>query len=997
MSLALTATVSRAQVGGGNQAAGVALPGPTPPQVVDIGPNHRLWQWREYEPMPNGQAMARLHQYREIASGLNYLSATRSWLPSQEIIEVFAGGAIARQGQHQVIFANNLNTPGAIDMQTPDGKRLRSNVLGLMYSDPTTGQAVQIAQLQDSDGQLVADNQVLYTSAFEGVNADVLFIYRRDGMEQNVILREQLPAPEAYGMNSATTELGVFTEFISPPAASVADLVPNAPETDQAISWGATTLGRGKAFNLNGDDAPAMVFKRYSTVNGRYFLLEKVRLRDIQQGLARLPEQASNARRLPGMASKNPVIPKAATAKSAARPMRLALGLPADKGYVLDYNTLNVSYTNYTFQADMTYFISGNVNLYGTTFFEGGTVIKFSTNCSITLVSGSSAKFQTALYRPVIFTAKDENGFGEGISGSTGNPSGYYANPALNIGSLTNVTLSEFRICYANRGLSVSGSSPALYNAQFVNCAIAVSDINGVVTNENVLFSNIKTNFNTTGSTNTIFVQNATFNNNFDLVNGSPANTRLCLTNCVFVNVTNESGSITAGYIGFYKSTPVGSPTVTTTNYPLQVAGAASCYLADGCAFVCAGTPNVDQTNLVQLSLRTTHPPVIYSNITLSGTATLSPQAQRDATNSPDLGYHYDPLDYVFGQVRVSTNMTFTTGTAVGWFETPGSGGPGYGVGLNNGIRANFNGIATVPCYFARYSMVQEGCNGLWKNKGYLGGIANADSYNPANPANLTMTFTRWSHPPADPNHFRDGSGGQPLAVQATHCEILGQFGGYNLEFAFTNCLFERAYIAHQSGVSYSFEIYRDCTFRGGSLNFSHSESGAPYWYSQLRDCAFDGTTFSINTPFGTNTTYADYNYNAFLQGAAQPPTEGTNTITVTNFNWQSSWLGNYYVPTSSPLINAGDTTADKLGLYHFTTQTNQVKETNSIVDMCYHYVAVDTNGIPFDTNGDGLPDYLSDSNGNGLVDSGEIGWNIVGDLGLKVLISQPRNGSFTP
>ena len=119
--------------------------------------------------------------------------------------------------------------------------------------------------------------------------------------------------------------------------------------------------------------------------------------------------------------------------------------------------------------------------------------------------------------------------------------------------------------------------------------------------------------------------------------------------------------------------------------------------------------------------------------------------------------------------------------------------------------------------------------------------------------------------------------------------------------------------------------------------------------------------------------------------------------IMTNGFNWQISWFGNYYQTTNSWLINKGDVTADQVGLYQFTTQTNQLKETNSIVDLGYHYVATDSYGNPLDTNGDGIPDYLEDANGNGLVDSGEIGWNIVGDLGLQVIITRPRNGSIMP
>ena len=47
-------------------------------------------------------------------------------------------------------------------------------------------------------------------------------------------------------------------------------------------------------------------------------------------------------------------------------------------------------------------------------------------------------------------------------------------------------------------------------------------------------------------------------------------------------------------------------------------------------------------------------------------------------------------------------------------------------------------------------------------------------------------------------------------------------------------------------------------------------------------------------------------------------------------------------------------------------------------MDIGLHYVAC-TNGVPLDTDGNGLPDWYEDANGNGTVDSGETSWTNVG------------------
>jgi hypothetical protein len=43
------------------------------------------------------------------------------------------------------------------------------------------------------------------------------------------------------------------------------------------------------------------------------------------------------------------------------------------------------------------------------------------------------------------------------------------------------------------------------------------------------------------------------------------------------------------------------------------------------------------------------------------------------------------------------------------------------------------------------------------------------------------------------------------------------------------------------------------------------------------------------------------------------------------------------------------------------------------------------------------LPDCMSDLDGNGPADSRETDWTSFSDLGLRVLITRPRNGSNIP
>ncbi len=108
----------------------------------------------------------------------------------------------------------------------------------------------------------------------------------------------------------------------------------------------------------------------------------------------------------------------------------------------------------------------------------------------------------------------------------------------------------------------------------------------------------------------------------------------------------------------------------------------------------------------------------------------------------------------------------------------------------------------------------------------------------------------------------------------------------------------------------------------------------------------------------------------------------------VATLDFASGPLGPYYYPTSGTnlytLVNAGSRNADAAGLYHYTSLIDQTKETNSVVDIGFHYVAVDSNGVAIDTDGDGIPDYQEDENGNGTSDSGETDWQSSNEAGAQ-------------
>ena len=921
----------------------------------------------------------------ELASGINF-PFNGVWTPSTENIQITAYGGAATNGQHQVNFAANINTSNAVQITTAEGLGLKATILGMSYYDSSTGNNALFAELTNSTGQLVAANQVVYSNAFTDCDADVRYTYTRSGAEQDIVIQQQLPDPATYGLNSSSVWLQVWTEFIDPPTPVIENL-PNGAGV--RLDFGVMKMERGKAFIFGNESNSVPVIKQWTTTQGRTFLIEEVPFNAIAPQLQTLPAYTSGGDgnsallRVPfkGFPKNLPPLPK--LAKLAQKGLKLASAPLRTKGLVLDYSLENGSITNLTFQGDTTYFITGNVNLYGTTTIEGGTVVKY-TNSSPELTIYGPVNCEATAYFPAMFTAKDDNSVGQVITGSTGTPTGTYANYALICESSSNATtLQHLRISYAGTACDIeSPGTNLLKHSQFVNDNNSIQEgTSGTLNVENALFCNVGDLLVCSSlSSNTFNGINVTADQVGQICDNIFGVTTVNFTNSLFASVTNSST-----YNAKDSYTNLTDPGV------FQSAGAGNYYLADGSPYRDVGTTNIDPNLLNDLATMTTYPPITPTTFTADDiptivvNTTLYPQAQRDY-DTPDLGYHYDPIDYMTTCDYSNCTITLTNGVVLGYWRN-------LGISLNNYGQLVCQGSPLQRDVIAYYSLVQEQPVKLMAGDPTLSDYpANSLPFatyhgNTSEDASISLRFTS-IYAPQVASHIISLGNYQIASLTMRDCETYGsgstydwydQTGPVNL----INNLFQYAQVYGEA--TGSFNVYNNL-YRGTSGYDFHDFNAGGATITN-RDNAFDATTANLGGTIG---------YNAYLNSATDDNTHTVGDI-FTNLIWVVGALGNFYQATNSPLINATNTTADQLGLYHYTVTTNEVKETNSWVDMGYHYVALNANGLPDDTDGDGIPDYLEDANGNGTVDSGETSWTNAGDLGLKVLITQPINGSIIP
>lgn len=956
---------------------------PAGPQVVERGPHHNLWETYLTVLDMSGRRVVRTNSYVELSTGLNRLEAG-GWLANKALIELAPEGAVARQGAHQATFGPNANQAGVIGLVTPDGRRFSSHVLGLFYHEATTGKSVPVATLQDSPGAIHPPNEVVYANAFKELKADLRYTYRLNGLEQDVILREQPPSPADFGLDPDETTLVVLTEFVAAPEPVrtgnvLKRKVRQGQEVDglvdETLDFGLMLMGPGRAFQMGprpgrGAVQPTQtvpVGKRWLQQDGRRFLLESVEYPDLKPHLLELP-------RRPQAFNRRPVVPVARLLATLGVPPTgvrekqggmLVASLPlAGPGLVVDYDLMTTT-TNLTLRGDTTYYVSGAVTLSGTTTIEGGAVVKYApTNSPIISVQGP-VSLTTSDFRPAVFTARDDNSVGETITGSTGTPSGYYANTALSFNVVTNapLVLENLRIAHAVYGISAPYRGYVTYrNLQMVNCAyglwggtVGMKALNCLFVNNSIALVG--------ENTQPVQVEHCTFNTCHEafFIWGSSAQVKA--TNNIFAGTVayGSYSSLSANYNGLYNSPALTQNNgFTNASNPFQSVGGGGYYLPTNSAWRNVGTTALDSQTTAALQQRTTEPPLIVADW-LVGNNVYARRVLPD-TNTPDLGYHYAPLDYVFAACGLTNgaSVKIKAGTSIGVVNTHTNGSNYYGLYLNpfNGSSYEFQslGLPTAPNRFVLFNAVQETGSAAW-NQNVSGLVITSTNTWVTGECRFTEfilpgrqaigSFFAGGTTPVGSMSFRHSSFlGGTLGLGAVNCEVF-------------NCLLDRVAVA---GTTAGTNTFFNNTFRDGTAAFLTPPSVGSI---TLKDNLFLRSSLSSSNSI-------THGYNGYLTGYARLyPTQATDVVT-TSLAFQSGPLGAYYLAQTNAGISVGSRLASAAGLYHFTTATNQTKDGSSTVDLGLHYVAVNGSNLPVDTDADGLPDFFEDWNGDGAWSAGE-------------------------
>ena len=970
---------------------------------IQRGPHHTVFSRTNVVELPGGRTVARVESYTQLTTGLNRLEEGGVWAIASADFALTQDGVEARRSVHRVRLPGRLGAAFSVQLVTASGVRLCSHPMAVAVLNPETGERRFLAGLTNAQGWLVAPHEVVYSNCFVGPNlrASVRFHNGRAGLAQDLLIHE---LPDLPGLGFAPeSRWELYTEFEedAPLQASLPTVLQGekdparrahmaAPDIiDHFISAGGMAMPRGKAFvgaARTRGLAPALEGASVgkSVVvgsDGRKFLVETLNHRDIVQLLeaqkAKDPGHANASRIKSGLARATPGAAGAAALPARPpRPLAMAPGRILKAGsygaapgsdtarneaagspvLVWDYEVLNGDFNPFRLSGSQTYLVSDLAAYWSDLEVCGGTVVKHDgDNPSTYLLAANTILCNTAPYRPAVFTSALDDSIGQPLVGLGLVNTNYH----VALGVSGQPTLHDLRVAYADYGIHTA-YGVSVSHVQFLHCTHAFLTENGACQVRNGLFVDVGDVFHGISYQATGWHLTVDGCQNLATSFYTPGGNTAALTNCLLVAVTNPgTETLTTDHTAWEAS----------SEGVFETVGGGAHYLLAGSTHRAAGSTNVEPELLAALRQRTTQAPQVLDPAVVVDT-TLAPVIP-PGTGQPDLGYAYDVLDWSLTAAIVLEGVTLT---------------------LTDGVRVALQLDPSVGIYFGLYggSLLSQG-KPLTNNivvrlhnvqeevPGYNWPVAvlyDWEFYAPS-PSQARFRFTQLGQMADDGEFLVTGQG--TSALEWSHCSLYNHLLHLDLAYegglscGITNSLFESgcaqfydtATFAETARLDLRNNLFRNLSF---SLAASANPPGATNW--AVHDNLFDTVFFG-----GASGDFIS-SHNAFYQISGDPTNclpMGLADVTLTNLVYQAGPLGSYYLSANPKLVNSGSALAGNVKLYHFTTDAiNQVPEGSSTVDIGIHYLALDTNGLLLDSDGDTIPNVVEDANGNGIWDPGE-------------------------
>ncbi|MCP5523111.1 MAG: exo-alpha-sialidase [Verrucomicrobiales bacterium] len=480
--------------------------------VIERGPDFAVYQQVTTSLAADGQTRFHTNRFTLLENGLNYQDENGAWQESRDLIEPFAEGAVARYGPNKAIFSPELNAAAVFDIQMADGGRLRGGVRAIQLTDLATGRSVALGSVKKSaPGELLPPDRIVYRDAFEGIQADVVLVWRHNQFLQDVVLRQRPALPE--GWKPDEVRLEVVTEFVECPdpelrSQSVGREGEEKLEDHTVVDFGGMAILKGHAFPVDSGDAWAFdggmpteaqtpVLKQFHELpDGRRFLVESVAWTEAEGQWADLalnahPESATGEDAAPvepvpagtvegdetsRLAATTISVQKDGAASSGAvdtprrtwpaprppsperQPIELAQMPYKPEGYLVDFAFVTVSGGNPTvFQTGWTYYVKTSYYSGSSVTFQSGATIKFKNNAYLLLYGPVSFPSSGDA---VVFTSRNDDQHGAVIryvpneDDSDGNPTMHMASVAVWIYYVNlSTTIQDARIMWAQKGV----------------------------------------------------------------------------------------------------------------------------------------------------------------------------------------------------------------------------------------------------------------------------------------------------------------------------------------------------------------------------------------------------------------------------------------------------------------------------------------------------------------------------------------------------------------